>query len=326
LLGGLCVVLVGVAAVGWRVPVRGGRRWFELTQLPGGSLATGSAPAATAAPSVPIAPQPESAADLPWTYQRPKLEVVSAVPSPTSIGGLEVTTVLDNGWLARMAAGEEEETAPGALRTEVLSTEALLDLEQQVEFLIVLGQEAAAVRLLSNHLDGSAGASPLPFYLLLEIHRRRDEEAAYARVAEAFHDRFGAFAQGWEEDVGDAHSLEDHGVMVSRLQDVWARPEDAMRMLDGWIFRRQPGDRAFDFGTCRDLLFLFAVASDLAVAEGGVDVPLPLEGDGAVDVHLAEMPPSRYGAVDVPLRPVLDLDFSEPGPLDSRPTPLRRAG
>jgi hypothetical protein len=250
---------------------------------------------------------------------------VSAVPAPTSIGGLEVTTVLDHAWIARMAAGEEEETTPGALRTEPLSTEALLDLEQQVEFLVVLGQDSAAVRLLSNHLDRGAGASPLPFYLLLEIHRRHDEEAAYARVAEAFHDRFGAFAPGWEEDVGDAHSFEDHPVMVSRLQDVWGRPDEAMRALDGWIFRRQPGDRAFDFGTCRELLFLYAVASDLAAQEAGVDVPLPLEGEGSVDGRLAAMPPSRYGAIDVPLRPALDLDVSDVGPLDSRPTPLRRA-
>ena len=43
------------------------------------------------------------------------------------------------------------------------------------------------------------------------------------------------------------------------------------------------------------------------------------------NLHLSERATGPYGAIEVPLRTALDLDISALGPLDSRPTPLRRA-
>jgi hypothetical protein len=325
-LGGLCAVLAGAAALAWRWP-RGRRRWWEATRLP----------AAAAAAPVPLAPTAPAPADVgvavnvddpPWTYQRPRLDPAArpAVPAPTSIGGLEVTTVIDHALLARVAAGEEELAA--AAPADAPPMEELIDLEQQVEFFVVLGQEERAIELLSSHLRGGAGASPLPYYGLLEIHRRRGEEKAYARVAETFHQRFGAYAPSWAAEVDQAGLLEEHPQVIARLQQVWDRPHEAMRALDAWIFRRQHTDAAFDFGAYRELLFLYSIARDLAgsAPTEAIDLLLPLDAgadDAQPSVHPAIL--AAYGAVEVPLRPALDLDISLPGPFDTRPSKLRQA-
>ena len=60
--------------------------------------------------------------------------------------------------------------------------EELIDLEQQAEFFVVLGQDEAAMSLLEAYIDGT-GKSPLPYLQLLEIHQRRDDRDGLRRPA-----------------------------------------------------------------------------------------------------------------------------------------------
>ena len=76
--------------------------------------------------------------------------------------------------------------------------EALIDLEQEAEFFAVIGQDEAAVALLSKHIQREGPVSPLPFLKLLEIHRRRGDTAAHAAVGEAFRARFSTSPPTWE--------------------------------------------------------------------------------------------------------------------------------
>ena len=62
-----------------------------------------------------------------------------------------------------------------------VSIEELIDLEQQAEFFIVLGQDEAAVDLLVDHLRSTGGGSPLPYLKLLEIYSRTEDRGAYER-------------------------------------------------------------------------------------------------------------------------------------------------
>ncbi|MCU0774585.1 MAG: hypothetical protein MUC74_08750, partial [Ideonella sp.] len=66
-------------------------------------------------------------------------------------------------------------------RREV-TVEELIDLEQQADFFIVLGQDEAAIDVLMGHLRSTGGASPLPYLKLLEIYRRRGDREAYERI------------------------------------------------------------------------------------------------------------------------------------------------
>jgi hypothetical protein len=194
---------------------------------------------------------------------------------------------------AAPAPGEE----PGSERTEALapslrpdegaprdvSIEELIDLEQQAEFFVVLGQDAAAVDLLMQHLRDTGGGSPLPYLKLLEIHHRSGDRTAYERMRIRFNQRFNAYAPDWGADLQAGRSLEDYTGTVPRLQQVWARPLDAMAELEALLFRKSRGE-LFDLPAYREVLFLYALARDLldreAVDPHDIDLLLPLADGG----------------------------------------------
>jgi hypothetical protein len=166
--------------------------------------------------------------------------------------------------------------APEPMRA--VAVEELIDLEQQAEFFVVLGQDDAAIGLLENYAQQSSGASPLPFLKLLEIYRRLGRHDDYERIRQAFDDRFNAHAPAWDVDLQHGHSLVDYPEVIARLQGLWPQPAQAMAVLEKSLTRPTDGDDAFDLPAYRDLLTLYAVARDLAEREGRspVDVLLPL--------------------------------------------------
>jgi hypothetical protein len=218
-----------------------------------------------------------------------------------------------------------------------VSIEELIDLEQQAEFFTVLGQDDAAIELLVEHLRQTGGGSPLPYLKLLEIYHRRGDREHYDRMRARFNHRFNAYAPDWGVDLQGGRSLEDYPGVVPRLQQVWARPLDAMAELEALLFRKSRGE-LFDLPAYREVLFLYALARDLLDREsadsGSVDLLLPL-ADGS---DFGSTTPRPYlglesestlsapmGFDDRPTAP-LDFDLTRPNgqsslfsPLDERP-------
>ena len=160
-----------------------------------------------------------------------------------------------------------------------VSIEELIDLEQQADFFVVLGQDGAAIDLLIEHLRSTGGGSPLPYLKLLEIYHRRDEPEAYERMRVRFNRRFNAYAPEWGVDLGHGRALEDYADAIPRLQEVWSRPLDAMAELEALLFRKSRGE-LFDLPAYREVLFLYSLARDLldraAGDSGQVDLLLPM--------------------------------------------------
>ncbi|BAL96259.1 hypothetical protein RGE_29200 [Rubrivivax gelatinosus IL144] len=257
-------------------------------------------------PPAPLVPPP-----------RPPVEPATSGPEVHEIHS-ERTQILPTGSRA-------DEGAP-----RDVTIEELLDLEQQAEFFIVLGQDDAAIDLLVEHLRDTGGGSPLPYLKLLEIYRRRGEREAYERTRERFNRRFNAYAPEWEADLQHGRSLDDYPGVLPRLQQVWGRPLDAMAELEALLFRKSRGE-LFDLPAYREVLFLYSLARDLldreAVESGTVDLLLPLteeaefgmtsphpyltlERDSVFDPGIAE-PPS-VAAIDLDLSE-LETE-SDPGP------------
>jgi len=202
-----------------------------------------------------------------------------------------------------------------------VSIEELLDLEQQAEFFIVLGQEEAAVDLLVDHLRNTGGGSPLPYLKLLEIYRRRNQRDPYERTRARFNHRFNAYAPDWDSDLQHGRSLEDYPGVLPRLQQVWPRPLDSMAELEALLFRKSRGE-LFELPAYREVLFLYSLARDLldreAADTGNVDLLLPLSDGGEFS---ATSPHPYFGlerdsvfdsvAEERPTAPV-DLDLTQP--------------
>lgn len=191
-----------------------------------------------------------------------------------------------------------------------VSVEELMDLEQQADFFIALGQEDAAVDLLMSHLRSTGGQSPLPYTKLLEIYRRQGDRGAYERIRARFNRRFNAYAPDWDAGPLQGRTLEDYPALIEHLQGLWLSPIDAMAVLESMLFRKDDNADMFDLPAYKDVLLLYALARDLW-QQGGmgvteVDLLLPL-GDTvitAIDLPAAtEPPPLDYDLTSFQLDP-----------------------
>jgi pilus assembly protein FimV len=172
---------------------------------------------------------------------------------------------------------------PAAVRE--VSVEELLDLEQQADFFIALGQEDAAIDLLMSHLRSTGGLSPLPYTKLLEIYRRQGDRDAFERIRARFNRRFNAYAPDWEAGPSSGRALEEYPQAVQELQARWTEPLDAMAVVEAMLFRKDSALELFDLPAYKDVLLLYAVARDLWQQDGAglpaVDVLLPLGDEPA---------------------------------------------
>jgi len=269
-------------------------------QLPASSMAAARRHAASSWPSIAAGQAGATAADP------------AAVVVATDMPAVQRTEVL--------AAGPRvDDSAP-----RDVSIEELIDLEQQAEFFVVLGQDEAAVELLMQHLRDTGGGSPLPYLKLLEIHHRSGDRAAYERMRLRFNQRFNAYAPEWGVDLQAGRSLEDYAGILPRLQQVWARPLDAMAELEALLFRKSRGE-LFELPAYREVLFLYALARDLldreAVDPQHVDLLLPLadgsEFSSTAPSPLMDLPPAGgagRAAPDERSTAPVDLDLSQAAP------------
>jgi hypothetical protein len=320
------------------------------------------AAAAPAAPNSELTPSKLPTSPIPFVTSEIKLAPPPPVstrprpawPAPVSVAPDTEPPPLAEATLPLPRAEAEPEPENPMLRTEALpsrsvidetaprdvSIEELIDLEQQAEFFVVLGQDDAAIDLLVEHLRHTGGGSPLPYLKLLEIYRRRGRRAEYERLRDRFNLRFNAYAPEWEADLQSGRTLDTYAGVIPRLQQVWPRPLDAMAELEALLFRKSRGD-LFELPAYREVLFLYSLARDLldreAVDSGQVDLLLPM-ADGT---EFSSTSPAPYMALErdstsggLDARPTAPLDFdltSDPGrptsifgPLEETTPPPRR--
>lgn len=143
-----------------------------------------------------------------------------------------------------------------------VSVEELLDLEQQVDFFMVLGQQQSAIDLLLGHVRATGGTSALPYFKLLEIYRHQQDEAAYERTRERFNLRFNAAAPDWQGDLAAGRQLDAYPEVIERLQHAWASPLRAVAELESLLLRRTDME-PFDLPAFHDVLTLHALVRDM---------------------------------------------------------------
>ena len=196
-----------------------------------------------------------------------------------------------------------------------VSVEELLDLDQQADFFLALGQAQSAIDLLLSHVRGTGGTRALPYFKLLEIYRQEGDEDAYERTRERFNQRFNAQAPDWSGDLAGGRQLEDYPDVVLRLQRAWPQPMRAVAELESLLLRRADLE-PFDLPAYRDVLMLHALVRDMPALAAPSDLPAITP---AVPAHdpAGEPAPTRPGtdAVDLFL-PLGDgpLDITEPRP------------
>ena len=164
-----------------------------------------------------------------------------------------------------------------------VSVEELLDLEQQVDFFLALGQQQSAIDLLLGHVRETGGSSALPYLKLLEIYREQSDDQAYERTRERFNQRFNVLVPQQPADLGLGKSLEDYPEVLQRLQRSWSLPQRAAAELQSMLLH-QDGVAAFELPAYRELLLLQALLLDLAQEPANAP-PRPSAAPAPADVQ-----------------------------------------
>ncbi|HIV70305.1 MAG TPA: hypothetical protein H9903_05215 [Candidatus Aquabacterium excrementipullorum] len=325
----LCVLLG--AAVAWlftrqrREAAEPASSWWQGEPADGGaSGAAETAPAVssmaepalarTAAEFMPVRPAPTTGAPAPAASPAVAAPLVAASVAEPPQGG---STTISRPVLIKNEQQEARE----------ITVEELIDLEQQAEFFVVLGQDDAAIELLEGHVQNTAVASPLPYLKLLEIYQRLDRRDDYERVRSVFNSRFNAYAPSWESDLQHGHALEDYPGVIDRLQALWSVPTKAMDVLEVSLTRSDGSAETFDLPAYRELLFLYGVARDLSERESQdrapVDLLLPVQdhdADASDEVNVPTMLQPLMATRPVKALPEvtpslsLDLSLDDPVP------------
>lgn len=150
--------------------------------------------------------------------------------------------------------------------------EELLDMQQQVDFFVSLGQHDQAITVLRSHIGqaGVAGGerSPLAYLDLLRLYHLLNRREDYRQLREDFSQAFQFQVPEFDSYRHQSPGLQAHPETLSRIVVAWPRPA-VLPLIEGLIFHRPDGHaEGFDLEACRDLLLLYAVAKERLADEG----------------------------------------------------------
>ena len=185
----------------------------------------------------------------------------------------------------------------GGVPGSELSVQALMDLAQQADFFVALGQDDAAVDLLMRLVRRDAQTGAMPYLKLLKIYRRRGEHEAYGRIRERFNRRFNVSAPHWASFANDASTDSGLGRFPGPRMD--SRHVDVSPDASG---PASPKAVTLEATPAVPATQVSAPAARADVAE--IDLLLPMGVQHAL-MSCADFPPWV-------IRTDVDLDLSEP--------------
>jgi hypothetical protein len=189
--------------------------------------------------------------------------------------------------VAEPAISLKPKAVPLASATELpwLSADELIDLEQQAEFFVALGQDDSAVSLLEQQLCGVGGGGAWPYLKLLEIYRRIEDRDSYERVREGLDRRFGPSPTGWTDGRTSGRPLDSYPELTRRIESAWIEPAQAMRLIESLMVHGDEESGVFDLTAMADLQSLYLLARASMASQSSevdtVDFLLPLEPEGS---------------------------------------------
>lgn len=271
--------------------------------------------------------------------------VVRAAPDAQAQPEVDLDIDLEN-----LAAIENPPVAPsrnrdvpeiGVRSEHAFSVDSVLDVRQEAEFFVSLGQTERAVQLLKKQITDSAQPNPLVYLDLLALCYSHGLVADFLAYRQAFAVHFNGVIPDFSEFQQEGHDLLAYPDALTGLVQRWPGAE-AMAFLNDCIFRsdKSPVATPFDLAAFRDLLMLHGVAEKMAngtgnsalhlaqtkvqsntaffakpapVTETGNQAPLiPRETKPEITLlPLVDAPSGEPTEMQDTLLPMLNLDFSD---------------
>ena len=153
------------------------------------------------------------------------------------------------------------------------SVEPILDIRQQAEFFVSLGQTDRALHILKKQIDGASQPNPLIFLDLLTLQHSLGLKPDFRDSRNAFNRHFTGVVPEFSSFTEQSKDLLEYPEVIDRLVLDWPGSK-SLSLLNSWIVRtpKGAGHTSFDLAAFRDLLLLHAIAEELA-DQPSVDAP-----------------------------------------------------
>lgn len=145
-----------------------------------------------------------------------------------------------------------------------VNAEELIDVQQQADFFVSLGQYDQAINVLKDHIQDSVRTSAVAYLDLLHIYHSIDRKVDYSLLRDEFQKVFNAHAPKFADFGVRTRGLESYFVAMARIQALWPSPK-VLDVIAESIFRK-PGEadgEAFDLEAYRDLILLHTLVKTL---------------------------------------------------------------
>ena len=181
-------------------------------------------------------------------------------------------------------------THTNASLAEVLTAQALFDVQEQAEFYASIGENDQAIEILQTHIAQHEASSPLAYIELLQLLYRLSRTEAFEQVREKFQKHFNVHVpdfMGFSRKGRDLWS--GHPEVLGKIEALWPT-DDVQPLLRSLIVRKPTVENAendvrFDLSAFDDLLMLYNVAQTTPASSRGqlpgrvrtapTEVPLP---------------------------------------------------
>jgi hypothetical protein len=155
---------------------------------------------------------------------------------------------------------------PRALVLE-LHAEAALDIRQQAEFFVSLGQTDRAIRILKKKIETGTEANPFIYLDLLGIYHSLNQKQEFQDLRLGFNSIFTGIVTEFAQFKNEGHGLESYPDEFKTIMDQWPTTP-VLTLMESYILRNpsHPQSRSFELAAFRDLLLLHAIAESVAVS------------------------------------------------------------
>ena len=203
---------------------------------------------------------------------------------------------------------------------KAINTKEMLDVRQQAEFFMALGQHDEAVRLLESNIRDSVDANPLVFLDLLKILHTLGRRAEFERYREEFNLQFTGRILDYSNFLLEGNGLDAYEEICQQIVVLWPT-EYTIDFIEQCLVRTPDDDpeQGIDLEAFKDLLLLYGVLRRLEQTDESVYLPFSTSRTANAPVLV---PPERSshakaeGATSPPLPvievepPVVDVDLN----------------
>lgn len=216
----------------------------------------------------------------------------------------------------RLARNDFSHSASGTIKA--INTREMLDVRQQAEFFMALGQHDEAVRLLESSIRGSAECNPLVFLDLLKIFHTLSRRLDFERYREEFNAQFTGRIPPYATFLSEGSGLDAYEDICNQIVVLW--PTDyTVDYIEQCLVRMTEDDpeQGIDLEAFKDLLMLHGVLKrldhgyDSNMAPFSASRAEPSQSATLTGVPTAPMPvvPAEPSGADAAMDLDLDLDL-----------------